>query len=81
MSYLTAFKKQIYKQLQTLTTDDYESLNFTISLILPTQINQPRNDSNGRRSLCVFAFVYVCEWKLLIKANVERCREEQSNQL
>lgn len=31
--------------------------------------------------LCVFAFVYVCEWKLLIKANVERCREEQLNQL
>ncbi len=59
MSYLTAFKKQIYKQLQTLTTDDYESLNFTISLILPTQINQPRNDSNGRRSLYVFDFVCV----------------------
>lgn len=59
MSYLTAFKKQIYKLLQTLTTDDYESLNFTISLILPTQINQPRNDSNGRRPLCVFA-LYMC---------------------
>lgn len=81
VSYSTVFKKQIYKQLQTLTTDDYESLNINISLILPAQINQLRNDSNERKSLCVFAFVYVCEWKLLIKANRERCREEQSNQL
>lgn len=70
----------IYKQLQTWTTDDYESLNTTISLILPSQINQQKTDSNERRYLCVFALVYVYEWKLLIKANLERCREEQSNQ-
>jgi len=72
-------KKQIYNQLWTLPTDYYESLNITISLILPAQINQLRNDSNERRPLCMFAFVNVCEWKLLIKANTERCREEQSN--